>query len=413
MKSFLSYSIFVCFFSITSLCQYQSIRLDPNDYFTSTEINSANTALGVDYLTKEEQDIYLYSNLARAYPLKFYNFYRAFAIAEGKSSDLTRNSYFTSLTKELKTMKPVGIMYPDREMYELARCWADESGEKGLIGHDREECPKGYSGENCAYGYDTGLEIVVKLLIDEGVKDLGHRINLLYPDWKGMGAAISEHKDYRFCAVQNFARTNDDLRKQDELRRLEEEKEKKERDRLLAERQQEFETAMAGWDVTEIQKADAARSFNYLNDLEKDLYFYSNLIRLNPKKFKEVIWDKGPFFDQLVSELETGFHTENDYKSIANWLQTASAKRAFTPKENHIAALRCVIDRYLSGKENYRACFKFTGAWRFQTFYSQSNYNDVMNILSNYKDFNDLIVNGATMAVHPGEPSIKVFVTPN
>ena len=391
----------------------QRYSLDATKYFTSSELASANTAMATDYLSSEEKNIYLYSNLVRMYPQKFYPFYRAFSIAEGKESELTRNRYYTTFTKELKSRRPVSTLYPDRKMFELAKCWAEESGTKGLIGHDREECVRGYDGENCAYGYSTGMEIVMQLLIDEGVKDFGHRVNLLYPDWKGLGVAIRNHKDYQFCGVQNFTRTNDLLRAEVEKRKLEQKIERKEEERLLVIREKEFEVAMSKWNGDEIRSADVNRFLDYLNDLEKDLYFYTNLIRINPKKFKEMIWDQGPFFDQPLADLKEGLHKESPYKMVAKWLESSSSKTVFVPDEKHISVLRCVVERYLSGKENYRTCFKFGGAWRFQTFYAQSNFNDVMNILLTPQDFDDLFSNSATMILHKGEPSIKVFVTPN
>lgn len=382
-------------------------------YFTTAELSSANSAANTDYLTQEEKDIFLYSNLARMYPQKFYQLFKDFAISEGRSADLAGNKYYSSLAKELKSRDAQPTIYPDEVMYDLARCWAEESGEKGLVGHDRESCPRGYAGENCAYGYATGLEIVMQLLIDEGIEDYGHRENLLYPDWRGMGAAIRTHKDYRFCAVQNFARTNDELRAREESIRIEKEARENEKAKLLALRQDQFKAAMAQWSKEEMRSADVTRTLSYLNELEKDLYFYTNLMRLYPQKFKALFWDEGPFFDKLLPELRTGIHRESQYLAVSKWLIRSSADVAFIPAKEHVEVLRCVIDRYLSGKTEYRSCFDFTGAWRFQTFYSESNFNDVMNILLNPKDFNDILVHGATVALQPGNPSIKVFVTPN
>lgn len=395
-----------------SLAQAQTNRPNPADYFSQQEIANANTAIAVEYLTTEEKDIFLYSNLARMYPKKFYGLYRAFAIAKGKESELTRDRYYTSLTKELKSRSSEEPVYPDMEMFELAKCWALESGEKGLLGHDRQDCPGGFAGENCAYGYATGLEIVMQLLIDEGIPDYGHRVNLFHSEWRGLGAAIRTHRDYRFCAVQNFARTNDTLREKERKRREEERIEQERRDRLIASRQQELEAIIRDWDRKELEAANAVRSVSYLNDLEKDLYFYTNLMRLNPKKFKEAIWDQGPFFDKLLPDLKQELHGEDQYKKVARWLEISSPGKAVIPDEKRIAVLRCVIEKHLSKKENYNACFKLAGAWRFQTYYSESNFNDVMNILLTPRDFDDLFVQKSTMALQKSDPSIKVFFTP-
>lgn len=392
----------------------QFVRLDVNKFFSSSEITAANTAVNENYLSAEEKNIYLQTNLVRMYPRKYYEFYKAYVIEDGEESKLRSNRYYTSLTKELKSMKPVGALLPEKRMFELAECWAIESGELGLLGHDRVKCPRGYSGENCGYGYNpTGLYFVMLLLIDEGVEGVGHRKNILYEEFKGLGAALRPHKSYKYDAVQNFSYTNDFLKEQDEIRREEEEKEQQIRYSALELRQREFAITMTHWLSEEMTEADVTRDLNYLNELEKDLYLFTNLIKLYPKKFKELLWDKGPFFDQLVPDLEQGIRQDSNYKRVSNWLASAKPGTALIPKEEHISVLRCVIDRYLAGKENYKSCFKLAGSWRFQTFYSESNFNDVMNILLNPDDFNDLFSNGATMVLHKGDPSIKLFLTTN
>lgn len=407
-----NYFIVSVFLFSAHLVAAQYTRIDHTKFFTSSEIASANTAVNEDYLTEEEKNIYLFTNLARMYPRKFNDFYRAYAIKDGKEAKLRSNKYYTSLSKDLKTMKPVGALLPEKKMFELAECWAVESGERGLLGHDRVNCPRGYSGENCGYGWDpTGLYFVMLLIIDEGVQGVGHRKNILYGEFKGLGAAIREHKEYKYDAVQNFSYTNDFLKEQERLQAEEDERQRQIRLQKLEVRKQEFQQAMSMWNTNELKAADATRSLNYLNDLEKDLYLYTNLIKLYPKKFKQLIWDKGPFFDQLLPELKENIHNDSNYKRVANYLSTAKSSKALVPDQESIEVMRCVIDRYLSGRENYKSCFRFAGAWRFQTYYSESNFNDVMNILLNPDDFNDLFVKGSMMAMHKAEPSIKVFLT--
>ncbi len=409
ITGFLSLSFFWSFITTA-----QFVTIDHTKYFTSAEIASANTAINENYLTEEEKNIYLFTNLVRLYPRKFYEFYRAYVIADGEEAKLRSNRYFTSLTRELKSRKPVGALLPEREMFELAACWAVESGELGLLGHDRVDCPRGYSGENCGYGYNpTGLYFVMLLLIDEGVEGVGHRKNILYEEFKGLGAAIRDHKTYKYDAVQNFSYTNDFLKEQDRIREEEEKIKYEERLQKLEARKRAFEEAMSKWGQEELKAADVTRSLTYLNELEKDLYLYTNLIKLYPKKFKELIWDQGPFFDQLLPELENGIQKDPNYRRVSNWLSTAKSSSPTVPDQRSIDVLRCVIDRYLSGKENYKSCFQFAGAWRFATFYSESNFNDVMNIFLNPDDFNDLFAKGATMALHQGDPSIKLFLTTN
>jgi uncharacterized protein YkwD len=61
-----------------------------------------------------------------------------------------------------------------------------------------------YVGENCYYGMEDPVVIVIKLLIDEGVKDLGHRHNMLEPSFNSVGVSIKPHKQYGYNCVMDF-----------------------------------------------------------------------------------------------------------------------------------------------------------------------------------------------------------------
>jgi uncharacterized protein YkwD len=93
----------------------------------------------------------------------------------------------------------------------VAREHASWSGKKGYEGH------KGFKqrfsplmekynevGENIYYGPYTPLEIVIQLLIDEGIEDLGHRKNLLSQKFNSIGVAIKPHKTYEYNCVMGF-----------------------------------------------------------------------------------------------------------------------------------------------------------------------------------------------------------------
>ena len=142
---------------------------------------------------------------------------------------------------------------------------AVESGEKGLLGHDRIDCPRGYSGENCAYGYDgSGQYFVMLLLIDDGVVGVGHRKNIVYNEFKGLGVAIRDHIGYKYDAVQNFSYTNDVLKEEERRAEEEESRREQERQQQLELRAQEFQQIMNSWDIEELKAADATRSLTYL-----------------------------------------------------------------------------------------------------------------------------------------------------
>lgn len=63
---------------------------------------------------------------------------------------------------------------------------------------------RGSLGENMDFGSNNATEIVVNLLIDDGVATRGHRKNILHPDYRYVGAALGPHPIYHFCCVMDF-----------------------------------------------------------------------------------------------------------------------------------------------------------------------------------------------------------------
>jgi uncharacterized protein YkwD len=59
--------------------------------------------------------------------------------------------------------------------------------------------------ENIAYGENPAREVVIQLLIDDGVPDRGHRNNILDADWGVEGVACGPHRDYRQICVMDYA----------------------------------------------------------------------------------------------------------------------------------------------------------------------------------------------------------------
>ena len=56
-------------------------------------------------------------------------------------------------------------------------------------------------GENIMYGADTARDIVLKLVVDDGVSDRGHRLNFFRPDYTRVGVACGPHPTYRSVCV--------------------------------------------------------------------------------------------------------------------------------------------------------------------------------------------------------------------
>ncbi len=390
-----------------TLATFSQQALDPTRFFTPQEIASANTAINETYLTQAEKDIFLYNNLARMYPKKYYNLYKAFVDVRDQTHMLTQNHYYKTLATDLMNNAPAGALFPDKVMFDLAECWALESGAKGIVGHDRITCKGGFSGENCAYGYSTGLDIVMQLLIDHGIESLGHRKNMLNPSYKGLGTAIRTHASYRHCAVQDFSWTNDQLRAQAEEDRKIAAARQAEEDRKLAERAKEFDVMLAQWTTDEKAKANVCRSLAYLNDLEKDFYFYLNLLRLYPQKFKKVLWDQGPFFDQLLEDLRADLHKESGYLMVANHLKLSSPAAAIIPQERMVKTGRCLAKGFANGESNLNSCLQGGGSWQIASYYEQDSYRDIMTFLMDAKTFNAVFKQNNIVVLSDG---MKVLV---
>ena len=380
--------------------------LDPTRFFTPQEIASANTAINTSYLTQDEKDIFLYNNLARMYPKKFYNLYRAF-LDDTDRAHMLDNHYYKTLATDLQNNAPAGALMPDRVMFELAECWALESGAKGIVGHDRLTCEAGFSGENCSYGYSGGLDIVMQLLIDYNVESLGHRWNMLNPGYKGLGVAIRDHAGYRHCAVQDFSWTNDVLRAQAAADQRAAEMLQAELNKKMDARAKEFDVMMAAWTPDEKAKADVCRGLTYLNDLEKDFYFYVNLMRLYPQKFKKVLWDQGPFYDQQLDDLRMGLHKESGYLMVANHLRLTAPAPAIIPQERLVEVGRCVLRAIANGQSNATNCLQGGGYWQMESYFGQDDYKDIMTFLMETKTFNAVFKQNYTLLIQDG---MKVMV---
>jgi uncharacterized protein YkwD len=169
--------------------------------WSASEWELANTAKNVAGITEEEKNAMCYLNLSRLFPVK----YAEVEVESYKPYSSSGESYKSSLLTTLRSMTPLTALQWSDKMYVLAKCWAMESGRKGLTGHSRTECVTGYSGENCAYGTYTGQEIIVDLLVDEGITSLGHRKNCLNKEFTTVGISIQPHNSvYKICCVLDF-----------------------------------------------------------------------------------------------------------------------------------------------------------------------------------------------------------------
>lgn len=102
----------------------------------------------------------------------------------------------------------------------LARAARDhvvDTGPTGAVGHrgtdgsnslqriSRRGSSEGLSGEVAVYGWDAAQDVVVDLLIDDGIRDRSHRRALLRPQYAQAGAACGAHARFRIMCVVEMA----------------------------------------------------------------------------------------------------------------------------------------------------------------------------------------------------------------
>lgn len=134
-----------------------------------------------------------------------------------EQNGLQENTYAKSLVEDLKTRKPADSLNLSPALNAVAKLHAVDMGTKNKVGHNSTDGTtfdkrlrlrakaKGAVAENCDYGNAKPLDIVMSLLIDDGIENLGHRKNILEPRLRFVGIAIEPHKKYGMNCVMDFA----------------------------------------------------------------------------------------------------------------------------------------------------------------------------------------------------------------
>ena len=119
--------------------------------------------------------------------------------------------------KYLKSVRPAVPLEWNDALSKAAQSHVDDIGPKGQMGHDSSDGSdasarvekygqwSGQLGENIDYGNCEGEDIVVSLLIDDGVLARGQRLNIMKREHAYVGIGFGYHAEYEYMCVVVFA----------------------------------------------------------------------------------------------------------------------------------------------------------------------------------------------------------------
>jgi uncharacterized protein YkwD len=147
-------------------------------------------------------------NLARTQPAQYANI-----IAQYSNSAAAQEA-----VAELRNTRPLSALSFSSCLARAAQDHVKDTGSKGIIGHNGSDgsnpgsriarySQSGNSGyaENVSYGMNTGKDVMLQLIIDDGVPSRGHRRNIFNSSSKSVGISCGAHAQYRVMCVQDFS----------------------------------------------------------------------------------------------------------------------------------------------------------------------------------------------------------------
>jgi len=116
----------------------------------------------------------------------------------------------------LKKQKPVQALKHDDGLSKASQDHADDIGANGSCDHTGSDGSQADERvdryvqwdvticENIDFGATTGEEILISLLVDDGVTDRGHRKNIFNDKLSYIGVGAGPHTEYGVCSVMDY-----------------------------------------------------------------------------------------------------------------------------------------------------------------------------------------------------------------
>jgi len=213
---------FIFIVSICSAFSYSqgSVRFTDKPFILNLERDTAIQSYllsqpDFNVLSSEEKELIYWLNYVRQKPADF-----NLSVLEPFLAQFpeVKNSYSRSLSKTLSAVDKAGLVSPAARLHQVASAHARDLGSRGLsLSHSSSSGASFQQrmeaagiancvSENIYEGKLNALETVIFLLIDNGVKSLGHRKNILDPNARFVGVSyfpVKGRAPYYFC-VQDF-----------------------------------------------------------------------------------------------------------------------------------------------------------------------------------------------------------------